>query len=391
MPLRLILCLLVLAIFISSPSICQDSTANEIPPFCGLASYICGNNFKKYSQPVYYLSATANYGYIIKHRKAVQGIGNVYPKGLEFNIGYQTNGNRYWHQLHNFPRVGLQVLLYDLQRPKEFGYAIHFTPYMDLFLLKSKRHDLYIKIGTGLGFYSKHYDNNNNPENKFMGQTLCMTGVFSLNYRFQFTPNWSSITTLNFNHGSNGSLRQPNLGINIPSLAAGIHYTFHPERIQFKRSVLPDYKKSTNLFFSISFSSRQSAAEPLNDVNYFASTQSLALGQRISRKSALLVGLDACYDQSLRYNLRETPEYIARKYTIWRFATLIGYEFLLHEKFRVTFQNAFYLYDPYDLDVPVYQRLGFKYLPHKNLYFGYYLKTHVYKADFWEFAIGTRF
>lgn len=361
---------IIAIILLALPSFCQDSTNNK---------------------PSYYISASAHHGYILKHRASVADIGNIYPRGIEFNIGYQTNGNKYWHQLHNFPRIGLQVLLYDLRKPEIFGYSVHLTPYMDLFLLKSKRHDLFVKIGTGLGYYTKHYNENTNPENLFMGQSICMTGVLSLSYRFQFTPSWSAIAGLNFNHGSNGSLQMPNLGINIPSMSAGVHYTTHPERIKFKKTTLSDYKKSLNLFVSVSFSRHQAQAKPSNNKDYFATTQSIALVKRFTRKSAALVGFDACYDASIHYNVRESDDYENGKYPIWRYAAVAGYEFLVHEKLRVTMQNGFYLYNPYRLNGYMYQRFGFKYLPHKNFYLGYYLKTHFAKADFWEFAIGTRF
>jgi hypothetical protein len=337
-----------------------------------------------------FISAAFNYGWVWKHHKDIVGLPDAYPKGLEINIGWQTTGKKTWQQLHNFPRWGFQLLYYYLDDPTQLGQSFQITPYMDLFLLKRPKHELYIKIGTGLAFYSKQYNAETNPYNTLISSPINSSGLFSMTYRYLISDHWSVIGGFNFNHGSNGSFKQPNLGINIPSLQVGTHYTFHPERIKFIKQPLPDFKKSLNWYTNVSFSSKQSSSEPLNDVNYLAVTLSTYAGKRLTRKSMVLAGLDACYDESLKYELRDNPDYQQNKYSIYRFAATVGYAFILTEKTHILMQNGIYLYDPYNLDVPVYQRYGFRFNPIKNLYFGYYLKTHLAKADFWEFAVGVK-
>ena len=337
-----------------------------------------------------FLSASFNHGWIWKHRTALASLPDAYPKGIEVNLGWQTNGRKPWHQLHNFPRWGINVVMYNLDNPAVYGSSVHVTPYVDLFALKSRRHELYFKIGTGIAFYPVHYNKDKNPDNLLVSLPFCATGAFSFNYRFIITKYLSSLISLNFNHASNGSMRQPNFGINIPGVGAGVHYTFNPERIKFIKTELPELKKSWNFNANVSFSVRQAPSDTLNDVYYPAYTLTTYVSKQFTRKSIVAIGLDGCLDQSLNYSLRNETDYRNNKYSIYRFAATAGYIFALTTQLQVVMQNAFYLYDPYNLDVPVYQRYGFKYMPMDNLYFLYALKTHLGKADFWEFAVGVK-
>jgi hypothetical protein len=307
---------------------------------------------------------------------------------LEINIGWQTTGRKSWQQVQNYPRWGIQFMLYNLNNAKLYGYALFVTPHLDLFLLKRPKHELYLKIGTGIAFMSKFYNAHSNPNNLLVSMPVSASGFFSMSYRYRMTEKWAMLFALNFNHASNGSMHQPNLGINIPALGIGAHYTFYPERIKIIKNDLPPFEKKWSFNANLSFSTKQSSSEPLNDVNYMAYTLSTYVNKRFTRKNIGLIGLDACLDESLRYDLRDNPDYLRDKYPINRFALTTGYEFVLTEKTHVLIQNAFYLYDPYKLDIPVYQRYGFKYLPIEHLYLGYFLKTHAGKADFWEFAVG---
>ena len=339
-----------------------------------------------------FISITPNYGSVWKHRKYLDTLlPNANPRGIEINIGWQTNGKKPWQQVHNYPRWGFQLMFYNLNSASIYGNALFITPHIDLFLLKSKKHEIYVKIGTGIAFFSKHYNENSNPKNTLVSLPVSASGMFSLSYRYNFSPKWSVLLAGNFNHASNGSMRQPNLGINIPALGLGIHYTFNPERMIFTKMELPEVKKDFRINANLSFATKQSASEPLTDVNYMAYTLTTYASKRFTRKSIVVAGIDGCLDKSINYELRTDKEYIANKYPIYRFAVTAGYEFVLTEKTHVMLQNAFYIYDPYKLDVPIYQRYGFKYLLFDHLYLGYYLKTHLGKADFWEFAIGGSF
>lgn len=337
-----------------------------------------------------FLSASFVHGTVWKHRSYLNNLPNANPNGIELNFGQQTTGRKGWQQMHNYPRWGMNLTYFYLDNQKFYGHGVHLTPYMDLFLLRRTKHELFVKIGTGIAFYSYPYHPEKNPDNVLVSLPISASGLFRLGYRYQFTPKWSTLLTLNFDHASNGSLRQPNLGINIPGVGLGVHYTIHPERMAFEKQELPPIQKKWSWNTNLSFSTKQSPSEPLNDVNYMAYTLSTYLGRQVSPKSIIVAGLDGCYDESLRYSLRDNPDYKASKYPIYRFAAMGGYELVLTDKTHIMMQNAFYLYDPYKEDVLAYQRYGFKFIPIPNLYFSYYLKTHFGKADFWEFAIGVR-
>jgi hypothetical protein len=338
-----------------------------------------------------FISVTPNYGTVWKHHKYLDTIlPNANPIGLEINIGWQTTGRKPWQQVHNYPRWGIQFMFYNLGNPNIYGNALFITPHLDLFLLKRPKHEIYVKIGTGIAFFTKYYNSETNPNNILVSLPVSASGFFSLSYRYILTEKWSMLLAFNFNHASNGSMHQPNLGINIPALGVGAHYTLNPERMKFIKTELPEYKKSLNFNANLSFSSKQSPSEPLNDVSYMAYTLTTYFSKRFTRKSILVAGMDGCLDESLNYELRNEPDYINKKHSIYRFAVTIGYEFVLTEKTHIMMQNAFYLYDPYKVDIPVYQRYGFKYMPIEHVYLGYYLKTHAGKADFWEFAVGVK-
>jgi len=338
-----------------------------------------------------FISITPNYGTVWKHRKYLDTLlTDANPRGIEINIGWQTTGRKPWQQILNYPRWGFQFMFYNLDNPNILGKALFITPHIDFFLIKRSKHELYVKIGTGIAFFNKYFEASSNPRNILVSLPVSASGFFSLSYRYIISSNWSTLVAFNFNHASNGSMRQPNLGINIPALGVGVHYTFKPERMNLKKIELPEFKKSLNFNTNLSFSSKQSPSEPLNDVNYMAYTLTSYFSKCFTRKSIVVTGIDGCLDESLNYELRNEPDYINKKHSIYRLAITAGYEFVLTEKTHIMMQNAFYVYDPYKVDIPVYQRYGFKFLPFESMYLGYYLKTHAGKADFWEFAVGVK-
>ncbi|MFQ3576679.1 MAG: hypothetical protein SNJ77_09615, partial [Cytophagales bacterium] len=109
---------------------------------------------------------------------------------------------------------------------------------------------------------------------------------------------------------------------------------------------------------------------------------------RLKRKLGITLGFDFTHDESLRHVLANNHYYNNNYYPIHRYAALLGYEYIFSEKVYGSLQTAYYLYDPYNLDFPLYQRYGLKIFPTKHLMTGFFLKTHLFRADGFELLLG---
>ncbi len=324
---------------------------------------------------------------IISHAPAVSHLVASHPTGLELNVQRQTTGTAPWHSWYKYPKVGLALVYYDYHNPI-LGRSYAASVYMSKALLRTTRHDLSFRLGTGLAYFPEHYDLYTNRKNRFIGTPLNATLQMRLEYDMALTEHLGLLVALALNHYSSGATAYPNYGINLPTLLIGFNYyqaRLAPKAVSLGPLPADVGRNFINLSTSLGYKQR-SGGDP---AHYVVNSVTLAGGRRLNRKSNLLIGLEGFYDRSLLASLRDTARSTDNQPDVKKAGGFVGHELLFGRLAMVT-HLGFYFYSPYKSSTVYYERIGLKYQFTSLLFGAIDLKVHRSVADVIEFKAGIK-
>lgn len=387
-------------------------------------------------------------GAIIPTNKTLQSIAPNPTYGGELAIEFPAWNQYAWQQYLGEPTIGVGFVGLDLGDHKVLGQAFALYPYLLIDIVNRRYFELNWKVGAGLSFFNKTYNRvynefGNDPNWSYYGPT-CNNLIGSIvnvylttgaNFNFPITEQFSLHTDIGYMHMSNGSIIQPNGGINILYVSVGASYKFNNknftnndiDKITF--ASLP-YKWSVNITGSGGYRELYYA----DNRGYGVGSLHVGATYNICNWYALGGGVDAFYDgvfnQQGGTRLEGlTAEQRQEQLKHTRFGRYIILNENLSNKFRigVSINNEFrigritaildwgvYLYDPIRLAYytdetykhkyekrPIfykyklskedgwnYLRLGVRCRIWDNIYIQTAVKTHLSKAEMVEWGIG---
>lgn len=378
-------------------------------------------------------------GYILPLTKNLELITQRPVSGGEICLEFPSWQAYPWQKYWGDPILGVGIVGMDLGNPKVLGAAFAAYPYLSIRLVDIKHFKFNIKFGTGLSFFTKTYNDGDTDPSHFYGENTntaigsivnCyLTG--GLNLSFPIAQNFAITVDAGFSHMSNGSILQPNGGINMFYGSVGGSYTYDTglrPRQRFgktNRDKLP-YTFSLNL--TASFGGRElyyldNKAYPIGSF-HFGGTYN------ICNFYALGLGLDAFYDgvfvrQGVVPGMSKEERELQTKHTKFGRYLILNDKFENKIKAGISINNEFligrvtilldwgiYLYNPlrngyvkehpkYGRNRPLFYsyniddedgwnwfRLGLRCRVHDNMYMQVGVKTHLNKAEMIEWGIG---
>ena len=336
------------------------------------------------------LSANVHYGYIMSHRSNMAHLikGHIY--GGELNYVFRTSGNKYWHQLHNYPEFGLSLFHIDLVNPQQLGTWEALYPYVNLRLNKRRfKVSSNLRLGLGIAYITKAFDAKKNHKNTAIGSHL--NGFVNLRYNidYYFTPAFRLEFGAGLSHASNGSSKTPNLGLNIMTLNLGIAYVFGNKIMELKKDTLPDFKKHfTHSVYAV-FGIKEMM--PAGGKKYTAYGINYTLLRTLNRKNSLGAGIDLFYNNATVKQWEKNDTIITQKFgDIFQAGIKLAYSFNMH---RVSLPVEFgvYTYKRQPENGIFFHRIGFRYRFTNHLIANFGLLSHFAKADYFEYGLGYQF
>ena len=327
----------------------------------------------------------AHYGYIIPHSSAIEAISHTNPYGFDLSINkLHTSYNR-WQVFNAYWFSGIQAGYFNYQYPEVLGSVFALTVYAEPILFYGKNYFLTIRGGAGLSYHTKFYHREENPLNQFFSTPINFP--LSVDLRFKYRVAGKTFFTISgcYHHISNGGFKQPNKGMNFPTLALGIEH-FNIEKPVLDHGYTPRVDAMMpGLFLSFQLFS---ALKILEETDEFPEEPALVLGfnARLTRQVRtwyqLNFGTEMTSDGYInKLTAREGTDTDHR-----RVALTAGQDFLLG---RVVFaqQLGLYIYSPYRARNNVYQKyeLGYKLTP--SITAGVYLKAHMHVAEMMGFTL----
>lgn len=334
------------------------------------------------------------YGFIYPHHLEME-IFNSHLLAFEINLQQETFGKYKWERAYGYPVIGLSLWYSGIGKSPYLGSAYALFPFINFPLYRHKNLMLGFRFGLGIGYLTKKFDHIQNYKNLSIGSHLNAAANLMLEIRYKISGRLTWSGGICFQHFSNGSLKLPNYGLNLPLVNAGIAYRlerenkyigdrFYPPLEPFEAIVRHFMEFNTG--FALGYKNMQSVyGENFLVFHIYENTFF-----RVSRKSKFGFGFDLSYDPSQLKILEMNGIYVSKKTDILRPGINAAYEMVM-SKLGFILNFGYYLGGIEKSNGPFYEKLSLQYNFSKNFFANVMLKVHWGRADYIGWGVGYRF
>ncbi len=346
--------------------------------------------------------------------------------GAKLSVEFQTAGEKNWHQYYRFPVIGLDGTFLNLDNSDMLGYVFAVNPYINIPIVRTSHFMLNIKPGAGLGYVTKTFKDATvyhpdgsvwlDKSNAAIGSHLNVYFSAGVNIEIPIAAGFSLTAEYNWNHISNGSMMQPNSGINMLNGSAGLKYfpNYQDYQAPQKQQVADLPRKFT---FEATLAGGVRELYYKDEKRYPIASIALGVYRPLTNCYRMGLGLDAFYDGVYNGKTQFKRTYLTSDE--FKNKTRIGVSWqneLMMGRLTAGLHLGLYLYDPvknlepyeeakkglvnkpliygYDIDREdgwLYTRIVGRYAITKHFFASIALKTHLQKAEFIEWGLGYRF
>lgn len=312
-------------------------------------------------------------------------------QSVDLRFFKQTDGSRKWHSMYNNPQISLIIKGFDLANRSLLGHGIGAAICFSAPILQGERYKMYGELAAGPGYVSKPFDLQRNYKNIAIGSHGNVFIMLGQRFIYALTPQFHFSVAASFNHFSNAAFALPNLGLNYPTISTGIAYTpnfLKNSKLDTTTTQHPSSDFLLESFWSITSAFGIKEAIRPHGAKYPAFSLSADRNAVISRKSSIAFGVDVFNNLALlAYRTHENED--VNTWTNSQLGAHIGYG--LHiDALQIGIQMGAYVLDTYKRDGLLYHRVAMRYFMTEHIGMNLSLKTHFFKADYFEAGICFR-
>ena len=352
-----------------------------------ISIYFVSSAFSQATEHTYTIGANVYQAVVLTPSEAVAQFAGTRPIGFEVFVHQNTYGYSYWEQRYHHPDIGFSLTYTDYLNPV-LGESIGSTLYMNIPIVRHRRAELTVGLGTGLGFHTRPYRPPLEAGNVLLGTPITLTMRSQLNYTRRLSTRWQATLSAKLVHYSNAAYSRPNRGVNMPMVNLGVSRRLGDEVPAYAAAsdvTAPAYRR---ISYYLGISTGLKTLEIEEGRHGFANIHAYTT-LRFSPISGLTGGIDVFLDNATREHIRQ--RFTSDRPDHRRVGLTVGHELFYH-RVSVLTQLGVYLYRPYrDLYLPIYQRIGLRYALTKHLLGNFTLKVHGGRAELVEFGLGVRF
>jgi hypothetical protein len=332
------------------------------------------------------VEAHALRGFLLPHRQNMLHLPQGPSNGLELRFTKQPSKNKAWSQLYQNPNLGLTIRGFDLANHTILGYGLAVGGIISSPVVTQNRFKWNLEMAAGLGFVSKPFDYKGNYQNIAIGSYVNAYIMLGQKFSYDLSDALELSTTLSFNHLSNAAYSLPNLGLNYSMVSLGIKTKLPPRPSQVPIS---DTLSRINGYWDISASFGVKETFIPRNKKFATYNVSFQKAMGVSKKSSIAPGIDLFYNSALK-PAREVLGDSASGIQILQAGVRVAYQ--LHiDRLAVSLTQGIYLIDSYKKDGFLYHRAGLRYYLNQHWGMNLSLKTHFFKADFFELGAAYKF
>lgn len=292
-----------------------------------------------------------------------------------------------WNNCNCYAQSGLSFNYFNYANQNQLGSSYNLIYFAEPYLSFRQRLFYSFRAGAGITLLDQVYDEVENPDNTFYSSPLSFLILLNLNINYRLNDQYTVSFSGNYNHISNGGMKQPNKGMNFPTFGLGLVYSPKPyELTGFERTYEKkgDWQGYARMFGTL---------PNVNATEEFPDARKLLLGISggalwyFSNFSALNMGIEAVRDESYK----ERAERANDDFDFHSIGLVIGNNFVFG-KFTFNQQMGYYLYRPYPTEnASFFQRYELLYLVGKRYQIGTSLKAHGHVAENLDLRFGVLF
>jgi hypothetical protein len=330
-----------------------------------------------------------NQGWLIPEYSNIAYLSQSTLKSAELTWIKRTLGKNITEQQYRYPEYGFTLFYSSLGNRKVFGQTLALYPFFRTYFFRGKTGAFYHQFGFGLGGTTRRFDIETNPTNISVGSHLNMHFDYQLGIKFRLNPTMNTEAGLRFSHFSNANMAEPNLGLNMLYVHAGIAKSLGKQE-GFIRSEIPKFRPNHEFAFIYAAGGKHTRA--LQSTLYFTSSLSAEYKYRAFYKFFFGGGFDVFYDASTKTELLVNPDNTFQ--TKDNFSTGIhlsqeiaygNFSFILQEGWYVGLPNRLHASKMYNRGIirwrctpsfliQITMKSHLHILDYPELGFGYYLK-----------------
>lgn len=331
------------------------------------------------------LSMAGHRGFIIPHARKLVDVSRAQPYGAELDLFWTLADERFTRRTGLVARRGVAFHYIDFDNPPVLGRMVGLTPFVEPMVRAQHRLHGSIRLGAGVAWLNRVFDAVANPTNLFFSTRLSFTGIVAANVGYRLSPQLELTGGFHFNHISNGGMKEPNKGMNFPTVVVGLVHTPHPVAITrpLRDGAWRAHpRRSDQVMLCLSAKNMPALAAAPPERTWLLGAMWLH-GHRIGRLSGLAAGAEAVHDGFTRaMKDREGDGSSA-----WKAALLAGPELLVGRVRFGMLVGAYVLNEGRRTDA-VYQRYLLQWRIGGHLALGCSLKAHRHVADVIDLRVG---
>jgi hypothetical protein len=239
-------------------------------------------------------------------------------------------------------------------------------------------------MGSGLGYTSKVFNQETNPKNDAMSTHLNAMICLGIKSEFIFRRNKLTIG-IDMTHFSNGAIKVPNLGINLPYLSLG--YARQITKREYDSTKLHNTVPFGRWLFGVTGIGSVKETYPTGRKKYPVYALSTFARWFSRPKVGLETAIDLISKQAI---LGYKTEVIKNQWDIFQVGMYLGYLLPL-DRLHFALGMGVYLKDKYRPEDLFYHRIGLRYYFPNGMHSQIVLKSHWARADYVEWGIGYTF
>jgi hypothetical protein len=337
-------------------------------------------------------------GKVLKHKEEI--IFDVPPLSSALIISgtNHTNGQKAWQRYWGKPRIELNAVFLNFGNRDVLGNAYGLIPGYAFYLKRFQKIDFLIHIGMGVGYLTKKFDVQDNPENNAIGSHLNNATRFRLSGVYRLNRKWRIEAGFNFIHFSNALSSSPNTGINVYGPDISLLYNINPNEVKDVPGELYDSTafKKWRWNFQVGYANKEIAIP--GGPKFSIYTISNAAVYHLSPFLRIYLGYEYEYNNSSYFEEyfiledEETARKTAKKHVVFTAAEALlgktGFRVQIgHYPGRGLLQNSEVFY--FKLNLNVYGNALFK--DRMKPYIGILLKSHFAVAEYFAIVGGVDF
>ncbi len=336
----------------------------------------------------YGLSVKVHEAFVFSHTPYISGLVQQHFNIYECTFSKRAIGSKYWQLQYPSAYWGVSYCTSNLGYPQVLGNVHAIVPHFNFAIVSRKRYLLYFQLGTGLGYFTKHFNRTNNYKNLAIGSAITLNMRGMLESKVALSKHWQWLSSIGINHFSNGAFKTPNYGLNILSVCTGVTYVFNTTKDSTRRQRYNNTHDSLpNKWYTCVIASvSRKQTSPAGGKNYGIGVLQLSLCKQLTHKYRLGIGAEYNYNTALT---RETNG-SKRFEDLSRVMVGVHNEFLIH-RLSIVSVTGVNVYSKANADGFIMNRLGLRYYFKNGMVANCSLKTYLGQADFFDVGVGYAF